>query len=205
MFESLLLKLGTGELTAAERRWLTGYADQNPAARFDLALLDSLPDALRESALPIHSRVGIDAVMRRVEANEKSHASFLSKLTAWIGGTVPAKAFAGACALVVVQLGVLGALVQHSSASERESEQYRAVRSDGATHAVVRVNFKDKTTEQDMRFLLVSNGARIVAGPTQLGSYYLTVRKGREADLARTLEASALVASVQADVQLPDE
>ena len=143
--------------------------------------------------------------MQRVTAEQRASSAWLTRINEWLGGTVSAKAFVGACTLAVVQLGVLGMVLLRSQYDVAEYEQLRAARGATITHAVVRVSFHDKTSEQDMRYLLVSSGARIVAGPTQLGSYYLSVRKGREADLAKALQASALVSSVQTDVSLPEE
>lgn len=205
MYDALLLKAATDEMTAAERDWLHAYAKGNRAAQFDLALLDALPTALQASLPPVHARVGIDELMRRVASEQKTGSAWLTRIRDWLGGTVSARAFVGACALAVVQLGVLGAVLQRSQHEAAEYEQLRATRGTAVTHAVVRVSFHDKTSEQDMRYLLVNNGARIVAGPTQLGSYYLSVRKGREGDLAKALQASALVSSVQTDVLLPEE
>ena len=205
MYDALILKAAAGELMPVEEEWLRTYAEGNPAARFDLALLDALPGALQVSAPPVHARVGLDAVMRRVAADQNSSVGLRARIAEWLGGTVSAKAFVGACALVVVQLGVLGVIAQRTDADSSEHEQFRTARSTGITHALVRVSFHDNTTEQDMRYLLVSSGARIVAGPTQMGSYYLSVRKGSESDLARTLRASALVSSVQTDVTMPEQ
>lgn len=205
MFDALVLKATADELTNAEREWLQRYASNNRAAQFDLALLEALPDALQLGELSVHSRVGIDSVMRRVSMKGTMSSRWLDSIRDWLGGTVSAKAFAGACALGVVQLGVMGVLLQRAGSDVTEHEQFRAARGSLVTHAVVRVSFRDKVTEQDMRYLLVNSGARIVAGPTQLGNYYLSVRKGQESDLAKALQASPLVSSLQADVALPED
>lgn len=205
MFETLLLKYHRDELTDQERAWLHGYTATHEAARLDVTLVDSLPDALQACTPAAHSRVGIDRVMQRIANSSPTSKSFLSQISDWLGGTVSSKAFAGACAVIALQFGLFGALVHNASESETESTQFRAAQTAAVTHVAVRVNFKENTTERDMRFLLVSNGARIVAGPTQLGSYFLTVRKGGEQALAQALNTSPLIVGVQVDVQLPDD
>lgn len=206
MFETLLLKYHRDELSDAERTWLHGYTATHEAARLEFRLLDSLPEALQACTPAAHSRVGIDRVMQRIANSSPTRKSFFSQISDWLGGTVSSKAFAGACAVIALQFGLFGALVHNASDSEtEEAKQFRAVQTTVVTHVALRVNFKENTTERDMRFLLVSNGARIVAGPTQLGSYFLTVRKGGEPALAQALNASPLIASVQVDVQLPDD
>lgn len=206
MFETLLLKYHRDELTDQERAWLHGYTATHEAARLDVTLVDSLPDALQACTPAAHSRVGIDRVMQRIANSSPTSKSFLSQISDWLGGTVSSKAFVGACAVIALQFGLFGALVHDASDSDTaEGKRFRATQTTAVTHVAVRVNFKENTTERDMRFLLVSNGARIVAGPTQLGSYFLTVRKGGEQALAHALNGSPLIASVQVDVQLPDD
>ena len=205
MFETLLLKYHRDELTDPERAWLHGYTAIHEAARLDMRLLDSLPDALQACTPAAHSRVGIDRVMKRIAGSSPTSKGFFSQISDWLGGTVSSKAFAGACAVIALQFGLFGALVHNASESETEATQFRAAQTAAVTHVAVRVNFKENATERDMRFLLVSNGARIVAGPTQLGSYFRTVRKGGEQALAQARNASPLIAGVQVDVQLPDD
>lgn len=205
MFDALLLKYYRDELTDTERNWIRGYIATNSAARQEISLIDSMSDALQACTPVAHSRVGMDSVMQRVASYARSSSSPFSRLADWFGGTVSTKAFAGACALIALQFGLFGAFMRKASDAETDATQFRATQVAAVTHIAVRVSFKANTTERDMRFLLVSNGARIVAGPTQLGSYFLTVRKGGEQALAQALNASPLIGSVQVDVQLPDD
>jgi hypothetical protein len=62
---------------------------------------------------------------------------------------------------------------------------------------VFQVNFKDQTTEREMRALLISTGAHIVHGPSQLGDYQVSVPAGRAKAALDELRNSSWVNAVR--------
>lgn len=96
-----------------------------------------------------------------------------------------APALGGVCAALLAVVVGQGLLLSRSDA-ERGYSEVRGTQSantGGATAALsstsgskyIKVNFKEKITERDMRLMLVRAGATIVSGPGQLGDYVIAV------------------------------
>jgi hypothetical protein len=62
--------------------------------------------------------------------------------------------------------------------------------------AILKVNFKDETPEQNFRLLLINAGVSIVDGPSQLGDYVLSVPTPRAQEARQMLETSQWVNAV---------
>lgn len=99
----------------------------------------------------------------------------------------------------VVIVGLIGVL-----ASAQFEAPYRMLgRSSNATTGNLVVTFKPATSEQEMRRILLANGARIVGGPTVADAYLLSVsakEANRVLDALRTEPAVMLAESLDAGV-----
>jgi hypothetical protein len=115
---------------------------------------------------------------------------------------VPRYAFATIATLAVVQFAVIGGLVQE------RGDEYADTRARPVVPApagpFIRVSLRPTATEADVRFLLVSVGASIVGGPTQLGDYYLYVPRERVDAVVRQLRQSRVVDQAEAIATLPE-
>ena len=160
------------------------------------------------SQLDIAEDRGLAQVMQRIRAEAKSASkaaarrdreNTLNRFREWFRWS---PALALACGLVAVQFGVIVHLYGLRGGEESE---YSGVRTMIGRHseAFVRVAFKPDATENDLRTLVRGIGAEIVAGPTQLGDYYLVVpATGAEAAL-KTLQSNASVESAEVVRALP--
>ena len=92
-------------------------------------------------------------------------------------------ALAVAFTLIAVQFGVIGQMWSTRD-DEIQYAESRALANAARNDAYIRVLFKPTTTEAQMSAMLRANNAEIVAGPSQLGDYYLLVKPS---DAAQTL------------------
>ena len=95
-------------------------------------------------------------------------ASWLRERIRWSPG------LALACTVVAVQFGVIAQMISTRS-DEIAYAEYRAIESQSRGDTFIRVIFKPVTTEAQLTQILRANSAEIVAGPSQLGEYYLLV------------------------------
>jgi hypothetical protein len=109
-----------------------------------------------------------------------------------------------ACLVIVVQGGVIAHLWPANPAPE-----YAIVRTlpgtGGHHEPFIRIAFQPGTTEQALRVLLNGVQADIVAGPTQLGDYYLLVAPGLADAVVQTLAGNRIVESAALVDSLPGD
>ena len=118
-------------------------------------------------------------------------------------GLRPALAYA-AVALVVVQAGVIGALVMQQGTQDAELAQWRSLPAASAVGGpVLRINFKPDTSERDIRMLLVRINGSLVGGPGQLGAYIVYVPADRIVAAEATAQSDAHVEAVDLLAVLP--
>ena len=111
-------------------------------------------------------------------------------------------ALALACSLLIVQFGV----IVHLYSTRGEESDYsgvRAVETRPPPDAFIRITFKPQSTEAQISSLLRDNHAEIVAGPSQLGDYYLLVGRGDAPDALTQLQANTHVESAEIVNALP--
>jgi hypothetical protein len=98
--------------------------------------------------------------------------SLLSRIREWINFS-PGLTFA--CTVVAVQFVVIGQMMsahnEEIAWAENRAVQNAGIRGD----TFIRILFKPETTERQMSSMLRANNGEIVAGPTQLGEYYVLV------------------------------
>jgi hypothetical protein len=202
-----------GTLAGADRDQVEAALQQDPAASELLAWERSVQDATKSDPLfDIAPDRGLHQVMQRIRADAKSKPAAVAatrKVQAgWLAGFKerfrwsPALAFA--CTLVAVQFVVIA---QMWSARDEESE-FAAVRAlearkQAAADAFIHVAFKPESTEGEVSTLLRTLHAEIVAGPSQLGDYYLLLDKLAVQDALYALQNNASIESAEIVNALP--
>jgi anti-sigma-K factor RskA len=198
-----------GTLTGPERERVETALRDDAQAR---ALLD-WEKALRRSVqndpqFDIAEDRGLAQVMQRIRAETKSAAAAAPRRAPRADTFARFREFfrwspalALACGVMAVQFGV----IVHLTGLRGEESEYSGVRTMITRHSetFVRVAFKPEATENDLRTLVRSVDAEIVAGPSQIGDYYLVVpAKNAEAAL-KTLQSSTSVESAEVVRALP--
>lgn len=189
-----------GTLGEADRAWVEAYARAHPSAAAELRWLASLEARVQENVPPVAQDIGLERTMARIRAERPAQArvapaapSLGERLRSWLAGFGFTPALALAAALVVAQAGVIVSLVRTADDSPT------AIRSIPKPQAVevphLRLNFKPEARESDIRMLLIELKGEIVAGPGQLGDYYVRV-PGATDDAIAKARASTVVEAV---------
>ncbi|CAN5465556.1 hypothetical protein BH11PSE11_BH11PSE11_04130 [soil metagenome] len=173
--------LVNGTLGAEDRSRLEAAIANNGDARaalnWETALRREVKSETAEWSAPSNA---LHLVMQRIAAEKASAKSqvkssgvsaFITRIMQSVQATPK---FAFACAVMAVQVGVIGYLWS-SIEQERVYSDYRNAQLYTGATAFVRVMFKSNTTEKEIRYLLRNANAEIVAGPSQVGDYYLLV------------------------------
>lgn len=135
----------------------------------------------------------------------KRHSTLWQRLERWLGTTVIWPRLAGAAALVVitVQTALLGVLHNDlRTVVEREAE-FRTSSTATVIGPFIRVVFQAEAKEVDIRVLLIGIGASYVAGPSQLGDYYILVDRKYADQAVNQLRASPLVRNAESVTKVP--
>jgi anti-sigma factor RsiW len=199
-----------GTLAGADRDRVEAALQQDPAASELLAWERAVQEATKSDPLfDIAPDRGLHQAMQRIRADAKAQPAAPRKVQAgWFAGFrerfrwSPALAFA--CTLVAVQFVVIA---QMWSAKDEEGE-FAAVRAmearkQAAADAFIHVAFKPESTEGEVSTLLRTLHAEIVAGPSQLGDYYLLLDKLAVQDALYALQNNANIESAEIVNALP--
>lgn len=197
--------LANDTLSADERSRVEAAIAADDEARtalnWELAMRDAIKAETEEWEAPAHV---LDNVLQRIERAKPAPApSALQKFMAAVKDafqTTPK--FAYACAIMLVQFAVIG----HLLVSRDEDAAYSEVRSTGGAQSsmqFIRVMFAPTSTESDLRELLRKANADIVAGPSQLGDYYLLVEPAQIISALTLLKASAKIEVAEVVNALP--
>jgi hypothetical protein len=196
--------------SAQDRAFLESQL-QDPEARAMLEWHRALAEKIRRRVDAVRDDVGHAGLMAAIRAQQKSAtvsapASWKSwlALDRWIAPALQMPAFA-ALALVVIAQGAL--LYPRDYA---DPDGYGSTRGSAASAAaaakrvILKVNFKDETSEQNLRMLLINAGVHIVDGPSQLGDYVLSAPAQRAQEAREILEKSPWVNAVHVVKSAPN-
>ncbi len=197
--------LANGTLSAEERARLEAAIANSAEARraldWELAVRDAIKAETAEWEPPAHA---MDEVFRRIERARPAPKE--SALKIFLSGIMESfqasPKFAFACAVAAVQFGVIGYLWS----TQEDPGSYSEIRSTQPAlqpTKFIRVMFAPTSTENDLRELLRKAGAEIVAGPSQLGDYYLLVDADKLTAALNTLRASTKIESADIVNALP--
>jgi hypothetical protein len=209
--------------TAAERLFVKDALSQSAQARAALAWHESLAEKVINDVQAVPADLGwtqLQAKVRSAAHAEKVGGSAASKATkAWYHGIwqviepymphnwLPAPALGGVCAALLAVVVGQGFLMnqnnQNSDYSQARGAQPTEPSTSTGSQAVteskfVRLNFKDRVSERDMRLLLVRTGAVIVSGPGQLGDYTVAIPANELNQALKEFNDSLLTESAQA-------
>jgi hypothetical protein len=201
-----------GSATASEQAQVKLTLAASSQAREALAWHEALAEKVIGDVQSVRADVGWSQLQARVRAAQhvrqapaqSDKPSLWSRLEALLPHRwLSAPALGGACAALLAVVVGQGVLLSQSG-GDREYSDVRGTQPSvsivGAApegSKYIKVNFKEKTTERDMRLMLIRSGAVIVSGPGQLGDYTVAV-PGAELDATiKQFKDSLLTESVQ--------
>jgi hypothetical protein len=197
-FEELLPWHVNGSLDPDQRAWVDQYLSDHPELRGEMHWFQSLQARLHENAPAVSEELGMDKLFTRIRAERRAPAPSLMERVRELFGFKLTPAFAMTAALLLVQAAVITGLMI-------ERPDVATTRAVPGAYAgpFVRVSFQPQATEQEIRLLLVEVQGQLVAGPGQLGNYYLMVPAGTADAAVKKLEASKAVEAVAVVQELP--
>jgi hypothetical protein len=153
--------------------------------------------------LPDH---GLKQVMERIKGQNKPHdlepQSWLAGLVRQLSVSV-SPAFALACGVVAVQFAVIVQIWPGGNQEDIYSQARSLQLSAQKNNVFLKVTFHQDTLERDLRTLINGMGVEIVAGPSQIGDYYLWVGKEEAQVVFNALQTSPYVQAVEIVNELP--
>ena len=220
--QELLPWFAMGALTDDDQtfveQWLARHGTDHPELQAELAWLRGTATLARENAREHAAEAGLGDLMARIAVERPLSASVphgpqgstrWARFAAWVLDSLaprsPARAFAVA-AVVLAQTVVISTLLMRETGEQAPlsgaSVGATVGTSVGALQgmALFTVAWRADAREADIRALLASAQAQIVAGPSALGLYRVMVPVAlAPAGLAALQAASHLVESVQAE------
>ncbi len=194
-----------GTLGDTDRAWMDEYLAAHPEARSELAFFSTMATTMQRKFDSVPETIGMAHVFQRIEAEraptmsqgkDKSwRTSWFKSLTTDLNWLRPALAMS--LAVVALQSFLL---MQRGD----DAVKYRGV-GDAKVGAAskanfYRVSFRATVTEGEVRVLLASMHAEIVAGPGANGEYVLRIQTGDSAAATAQLQASGLIVEVHPTV-----
>jgi hypothetical protein len=211
---------------------VTKPIDSSPSQELALALPWYVARALAQSEhLAVHREIGkgtqlrhqvrswraIDAAIReevaefrapafaRIEQRLHRSTPWVQHWRRWTSRFCSPPAMALAWSLVAVQFGLLVV----GGPQDQPHYLHDGHRTIGlvapADSQLIRVSFRVDTRESELRDVLRRQRAHIVAGPTVLGHYFVSVPRSRSDQVLGALRLSQSVESADTGVTLPDE
>lgn len=213
-FDELLPWYVNGTLAQDDRMWVDEFMRRHPDAASEFRMQQMLRTTLHENAAAIPADIGLDTLLKRVRQERRAAPStgLLARLNEMLGrffaGFLLTPATATAFAVIVAQAGVIGVLL--TGGEQDAAPEYARMRAiEGPAAALegpfLKINFDSNARESDLRFALISVGGTLVAGPSQLGDYFVKVPAARIAAASDQLRANALVESVVVVESLPNK
>ena len=189
-FNELMPWYVNGTISDEDRAWVDTHLRNHPDAQAELAWYQSLQTRMRDNAPAVPATIGLARTMQLIRGDQPS---FSERVTAFFAGfgLRPTAAFAG-LAVVAVQAGFIFTLLHEPN---DDTDVIRAKGTVLVTEApLLKLNFAPDAKEADIRLLLMSVRGDLVAGPGQLGDYYVRVPAG-------TLDASLVALKANPIVQ----
>ena len=196
-FNELLPWYVNGTISDEDRAWVDAHMSAHPDAKAELAFYQSLQTRMRDNAPAVPATIGLARTMQLIRGDQPSFSERVTALFAGFG-LRPTAAFAG-LAVVAVQAGFIFTLL-----NEPKDDGIRAKGTVVVTEAPpLKLNFAPDAKEADIRLLLMSVHGDLVAGPGQLGDYYVRVPAGTEGASLAALKANPIVQAAVLAVGVP--
>lgn len=203
----LIAWYANGTLTGADRGRLEAALRGGHDASAMLTWERMVRSAVREDpALAVTADHGLARVMQRIRSDAKPVSSkrdgygWFSDLVARFTGPT---ALALACGVLAVQFAVIVQIWPGKDATDSYSNERSLQGRTQKFDAFLRVSFRPDAREDNLRSLLREVRAEVVAGPSQIGDYYIVVAKANVQAALGVLQASAFVDSVEIANELP--
>ncbi len=203
-----------GSLNADDKAWMDAYVREHHAqATSELAAWGALQNQTKENSAPVSADLGLNKALARIHAakatrsSAKAQPNALQRFSSWLFGSANpgfakfSPALGVALAVIALQAVMLGRLV----VSEPPFAEVRSTKKGWADGPLLRVNIKSDAQENEIRLLLIDNGALIIAGPSHLGDYYIKVAAERIEQTQTRFQTSKVVDSVSVVASLPEE
>jgi hypothetical protein len=204
-FQELLPWYVNGTLDEADRVWMNSYIETNPAARSEYAFFETMSKTMQTKAEAVPETVGMARLFLRIEAERTTATKKANKSvnrTPWyklflsdVSWLRPALAMSLAVvafqSVLLLQRAEDGVKYRGSTSAQGGSE---------SSASFYRVLFRSTATEGEVRVLLASLHADIVAGPNAGGQYVLRIQTGDSASVASQLQASGLIVEMNPTV-----
>lgn len=208
-FDTLLPWYVNGTLVNNDRIWMEDFVRLHPEAASELRLQQRIQTALHENAAAVPADIGLHKLMQRVRQDKQAAPvpmrSIKERLAEFFGGFQLTPAMGTAFAVIMIQAGLIGTLLVGNEAQEPEYARTRAIVAPELEGPFLKINFYPDARESDMRFALVSVGATLVSGPSQLGDYFIKVPAPEIDAASNQLKASGLVESISVVPSLPNK
>jgi hypothetical protein len=173
-----------------------------------------LSDHLKRTTPQIpHARYKLEAVKARIAADRAATVKTgLTETTqlgfgAWLKSlfAVGSPRHALALGVIAVQFAAIAGLALQANQRPEFSETRTASSGMVAPEKTnfIRLSFKSTATEAEIRKLLTAVQADIVAGPSQIGEYYLLTAQEQIAEHVATLKGSTVVEAANVVERLP--
>jgi hypothetical protein len=193
-----------GTLPESERQWVDALARTSDHAAMLLARERIVNEAVSGMLEPVPEDVGLARLLARVHPAPPSPAKaaapgLLGQLGSWLGSWTGPRMAGVMATVVAIQFGVIGWL---ASAPPTETSETRGVTV--TELRTLRVHFVDGATEKQLRSALLAASARIVAGPNQVGEYWLASSSVSVDEMRKILLDSGLTSSIEVDTQGPN-
>lgn len=202
-----------GTLSQTDQDWMAAYLQAHPEVQQDLHFTQAFQAQLRAAVVLPAADAGMDRLMARIQSETRATArlGWWDRLHSALGArqlrpsftaSWPiAPSFAIAAAVVVVQAGVIGALLTGQHGGHDLRSELGAIRSadfgQGADAAILQVSFKADTRESDLRMAIVGVSGTLIGGPGQLGNYVIVVRADAADSAIKALTANPFVEEVR--------
>ncbi|MBS7807641.1 hypothetical protein [Variovorax sp. PCZ-1] len=200
-----------GSATTAEQAQVKHALKASHEARAALAWHEALAEKVVADVESVRGDIGWSQLQAKVRASQgvrnQQVPAAKSSLWARLEVLLPhrwlsARVLGGACAALLAV--VIGQGILLSADGDRAYSEVRSAQSNPSATGTapagskyIKINFKEKITERDMRLMLVRSGAVIVYGPAQLGDYTVAVPAAELDATVKLFKDSMLTESVQ--------
>lgn len=190
-------------LTDEDNAWFDEAVKQDSGLGNALKFDRQIANALQARAAEVPADIGWAKLLLRVRADEAKPAVVTSpglgeKIGQLFSGLFSPAVGVAMAAVLVAQTVAIGYLVDNEPATV----EYRSSVTLRPT-PVIRAMMTGTVTEKSLRQALSANGANIVAGPSQLGEYLITVDEHEDrAQVAQALKQAGVLMSFTLDTQV---
>jgi hypothetical protein len=193
-------------LSNDERTWMDAYLREHSDAQKELRLERLLRTAVREIPFKDESKANLSQFLARINSVARQPDKFRgSKFIEWVqclGLNPRSPAMAVMSVLLLFQISLVIAFVAREPVPG-QIEVWRSAERTPYKGPFLKITFKPKALEEQIRFLLVENHGILVSGPDVLGNYIVRFPADKLEDIKKEINNSTFVMSVEQIETLP--